>query len=1322
MNAPDSSAVCSDFDASMACESLLLVVVVMSLRLKWGMLQLAKEFCVLVILACCIVCLARCGPCATDGESKLVDYVASDRSKENCDTSFKDIFSGGFSLNYVPEPLETLASADDVCRSSDLFCFPSMLRGIKSEENNPRAARTGYAASSDVHREKGSNSSWSSDYGVFQFLNGQTVSCSGEVSYDISVSKRNHGYEGSLTSCTDYIACEQGTKVPSDKSFEIEATQPVDASSPNLLISPSQLDWGESYLYQPSHAFLTLKNTCNESELYIHEPFSSDAQFFPCNSTEFVLGPGEVGSLCFVFLPRSLGLSSSEIILQTSLGGFLLQARGYSLDSPYQAAPLELDVFPNGWRTSNFSLFNPFEESIQVEEIAMWASVFVGNDSLLAVAMCSENSSYDSAETDMYGSRRMLDVKNAGVDSRVTVVRPFGSWSIGQLRTESVVGISLSPHLEGKVSGALCIRLRRSLENKTDILVVPVDAEMSSRMPYSNAGGSVYASAEARHVYDTGDATAVVSIAMRNDASYMVKIVGISEVSEKGNLLQIKYSEGLLLFPGTTTQVALITYTTEDAGSDPLVTYRNCKLEVLTNDSSSGLIVIPCWDIVHIFPRYMWESSLGYEEQPRKVDTESSKEEPLSRGKEQPDLPQALKNSEADEIVLLNWRSHSTPSDLSVLDDHEVVFSKVPVGQHHSKLITVMNPSQQPVVMQLILNSGEIVHDCQAAHGYLQPPSSSSFLRSDLPPPPRYGFSVAAGALTEAFVHPFGKASLGPILFHPSSRCNWKSSALIRNNLSGVEWVTLHGSGGLLSLVLLKDSDPVHRLDFNLDVLLPLNFSSTSFKLNPQGAHHGCLKPLLKALQVINSGDLPVTVRKICISGTECGFDGFLVRNCSGFTVGPREAKELVISYQTDLAAAMVQRDLELSLDTGILVIPMKAIMPLDAFHLCQQAIFWFWLKKCRSVMAVVFFLICFILCLLAPHRVLCSLGCLIRGQKSAANIKNTGKSPKGIKGRSSSMSTEVDYLSRSVGKDEESLMRTVVYCSTGKCTASNVDSSVEHPNSFVDSRSKTITESVSRKEVVFPFHQPIKMQTIESSVAEAAQSNIQELGPLEPVQLTVKIGTEKRRKRRKRRGFGAGLAGLPEVSSSQSGNSTPSSPVSPMPAFTPKRTSPQQPEKEEPIKSWTPFSFASIVPSRDSDDDYSNPSLETPSALGKTFRRPVLLPSVTFPGMGRSVPGMPCPSPSQSPGLLVSPHSRAPGSKLLNQKSARAEEVSEDKFTYNIWGNHFSGLHLNFKSDEAIITGSVASENGSNSFFVRGPQTVVTNSPKPVSYVHQGG
>ncbi|KAI4314950.1 hypothetical protein L6164_027806 [Bauhinia variegata] len=66
----------------------------------------------------------------------------------------------------------------------------------------------------------------------------------------------------------------------------------------------------------------------------------------------------------------------------------------------------------------------------------------------------------------------------------------------------------------------------------------------------------------------------------------------------------------------------------------------------------------------------------------------------------------------------------------------------------------------------------------------------------------------------------------------------------------------------------------------------------------------------------------------------------------------------------------------------------------------------------------------------------------------------------------------------------------------------------------------------------------------------------------------------------------------------------------------------------------------------------------------------------------------------------------------LVNQKTIEVhEERPEDEYAYDIWGNHFSGIHLAGGSKNVTRMMSTPAENNIDSFFVGGPQTLVTNS-----------
>lgn len=252
------------------------------------------------------------------------------------------------------------------------------------------------------------------------------------------------------------------------------------------------------------------------------------------------------------------------------------------------------------------------------------------------------------------------------------------------------------------------------------------------------------------------------------------------------------------------------------------------------------------------------------------------------------------------ELVLTNWKFQGPTFGMFVLDNHEVLFPMVQIGNHHSKWITVKNPSQHPVLKQLILNFEEIIDECRCIDGLVQ---LSSSRRLEFTRPTRCGFSVAESVVTEAFGHPHGRASLGPILFKPSDRCSWRSSALIRNNLSGIE-LSLRGFGGSLSLLLFEGFEVVESVEFSLGLLVTHNVTP-DLLFQVEDTTSVCSRLLSKKLYVNNKKDLPLEVSSIRVSGPECGLDGFMVHTCTGFLLELGEPVEFLISYQTDFSVAM---------------------------------------------------------------------------------------------------------------------------------------------------------------------------------------------------------------------------------------------------------------------------------------------------------------------------------------------------------------------------------------------------------------------------------
>ncbi|XP_071915060.1 uncharacterized protein [Coffea arabica] len=1285
-------------------------------------------FKLMVAFLFCLGIVATCEPCSVSGVHHQVENEACRLCRDGGKSDYQGVFTGDVGSGFALDKLEPHASLDYVCGNSNLFCFWSTLPGLSRPGHvvqSTSAEVSGVQSDVKLHEMPNharTNISWSSNCGIIKFSSGRTISCSLNQQYGCRElpSPPLDSSEGN-----DVLSCRGSFLDHKSQFFDSkEDARMSDSSSPHVEISPPLLDWGERNLYFPSLAFLTVTNAHSDNILTIYEPYSTNSQFYPCNFSEMVVAPGEGALICFVFLPKWLGFSSAQLVLQTSFGGFFIQATGFALESPYLVQPLiDLDVSSSGKWRKNLSLFNPFNEALYVEELTAWISVSSGNTSHSTKAVCSINSIQDLHELSLLSVHEWIDVRSAEVGLPLVSMRPHKNWVVDPHRMETIMELDFSFPAEGRIFGAFCLQLLRSSKDEIDTLIVPLEAEFGQISAYHEHGSPISVSLKALVPCDSSGTTVAI-LSVKNDSPCMLSIVNISEVGEGTKYFHIKYTEGLILFPGTVTHVALVLCTSisfEILGppSELADTNVNCELHVLTNDSRNSEIKIPCRDLVSVCSSHTLDSSVGSPQGSEEVEYESIRTISSGSPKQPLTLNEALNTAEADEIVLKNWKSHATASGMSVLDDDEVLFPLVQVGSHSSRSVNVKNPSQQPVVMQLILHSGKIITECKAADGHFQPSSPGSSTGYKSASPLKYGFSVAEGALTEALVHPYGRASLGPILFQPSDRCGWRSSLLIRNNLSGVEWLPLRGFGGSFSAVLLEESEPVQAVEFKLSLPLPRTISSPDFLHHIDDNMRTCSQPLAKELYAKNMGDLPLEVRSIKVTGTECGLDGFVVQNCKGFVLEPGKSIKLIITFQTDFSAATVQRDLELSLATGIIVIPMKASLPVYMLSFCKKTIFWMRLKKSIVLLLAAFILSLVLFCFI-PHLMTFGQDYMFKSGKSfIATVSQAGKSARPHRSHRSCsklpLSGKMNGLLRSVGKEESLLLEPVGMHNDGFVTKEQVSSFAARPVKSALEFDKKSSCCLDNGKEMTPSSSMTNAVTGQSSdVQDASQAG----------NLTVKTGKDKGRRRRKKKSSGNGVTGLFEVSSSQSGNSTPSSPLSPVSSLTPTRSRPLSPDMNQSVQARNPFapvaiqrypdpkprakvlqSEISLKPRGENNYAWSTSSQEKPDVLHKVPGKPVLLPSATLPQAGRPDSLSSCRPSFLSSASTIAPHARAPGSKLNEQKTVEEKAKLKEKFTYDIWGDHI------FVDRSKEISGMQphAEQNNSDSFFVRGPQALVT-------------
>ncbi|XP_073293899.1 uncharacterized protein [Primulina huaijiensis] len=1246
----------------------------------------SKNAYIVVVLFCALLTLITCKQCPINEKPNQLEIGLCGPYRAHVDTNHPDLLNGHVNLELGSRNYLHQQSLENVCPPSNSFCFPVTMTHFLSDEVDteldaidengvpPEDFSTGF-------KQVRSNLSWSSDHVVFRLLGESTVSCSFKQRDGFHELPSDGFYTRSIQQ-TDTSSCIRSSvdhKTRSLNSGENVENVKFGLMDPHVEIKPALLDWGQKNMYFPSLAFLTVKNLEATGVLSVYDPYSSNTQFYPCNFSETLLAPGEVATICFVFSPTQLGLSLAQLVVQTSFGGFLIQAKGFAVESPFLMKS-GFDASSSGRWKKNLSLFNPFNEALYVEEVTAWISMSSGNTFSTSSTICNIVAMENSSEFTTLGAKVVLGFENGEVDLTQIFVRPHVNWEVGPQKTETIMELDFSYHFEGKIVGTLCMMLKSS-KNKIGTVVVPLGEEPS---PYS--AGHVSASLEAL-VPCNASGSSIFALSVRNDAPCLLSVVKVSKVGDDTETFQIKSVEGLVLFPRSITLVAILNYTRLET---PAVK-SPCKLLILLNNTRNSQIEIPCMDVFSFCSGYGVDSSVGCTGI-NNVVYMNGIQKSFIRSMHPPSEIKAVAAIQADEFVLRNWKSHANARFLSVLDDHELRFPVVHVGNHCYQWVSVKNPSQEPVVMQLILNSWEVIDKCRTPEFDLQPPSDTILLSNRSIAPTRYGFSLGQDAITEAFIHPYGSASFGPILFQPSKLCEWRSSALIRNNLSGVEWLSLRGFGGSRSLLLLEGSKPVQSLEFKLDFPSQLNFSSSGMLPHMEGKKNFCYQSLRKEVYAKNVGDLPLEVIQIKVSGAECSLDGFQVHNCQGFSLQPGESVRLQMSYWTDFSSSTIQRDLELALATGNLVIPMKTSLPLFVFCFCRRYMFWMRVKKAMVVIlfaSLLFMLVFLLFTSVTPFTY----------QDSKSEMK----------------SSNVNCVENSVAQEEALVLVSADRCCDGYSSGCGL---VNHSEQYQKQKvplSDTPPEAISTSSALSKTSSGVYCDGQDSSDSR---------------NLRVTIGREKLRRRKKKKSSAIGLF---ELSSSQSGNSTPSSPLSPVACITPKPSCLVSPDRGPSLENIIPFAQGPHQ-KRDSikcsePPPQHNPLVdevsskrgfspqETASLTKEVACGNVPFPSATFPSADGVFPRA-CHSPALISTSTIAPLAWAPGYKVNNKKAGEVEEKAsvdekesvEDKFIYNIWADNLLGLHLIFQPKKVPKKSPRAIDDNFESFFVTGPSTLFAN------------
>ncbi|KAL1196555.1 hypothetical protein V5N11_023243 [Cardamine amara subsp. amara] len=191
------------------------------------------------------------------------------------------------------------------------------------------------------------------------------------------------------------------------------------------------------------------------------------------------------------------------------------------------------------------------------------------------------------------------------------------------------------------------------------------------------------------------------------------------------------------------------------------------------------------------------------------------------------------------------------------------------------------------------------------------------------------------------------------------------SSALIRENLSGVVWLSLK---------------PVHIIEFQPFTGF-FHIEDTT-----------CYKPLSKELYTKkNTRELSIPVS---------GGNGFMVNHqCEGFTLEPGDSIKFLFFYQADLSWAS---------GVAVFAVPMKATAPVLMLNLCKKPVFWVRTKKFSVAVLIAAALLILIFCF-NDHFI---------EENNKGNSCNHMELRKVEKSSTITISPEMDSLLRSISKE----------------------------------------------------------------------------------------------------------------------------------------------------------------------------------------------------------------------------------------------------------------------------------------------------------------
>ncbi|XP_016134995.1 transmembrane protein 131-like [Sinocyclocheilus grahami] len=171
------------------------------------------------------------------------------------------------------------------------------------------------------------------------------------------------------------------------------------------------------------------------------------------------------------------------------------------------------------------------------------------------------------------------------------------------------------------------------------------------------------------------------------------------------------------------------------------------------------------------------------------------------------------------------------------------------------------------------------------------------------------------------------------VRFRPITNHRVSSLLVVRNNLTVVDLIMVHGQGTTESLRLAGKAPGLgSSLRFKLTEAFLKDCSEAKAK-EPNFT-------LRRTFRLENTGLLPIHIRSMEISGNACEGYGFKVLNCEEFALKPNTSKDLVILFTPDFTSSRVIRELKLVTAGGsVFVFVLNASLPYHMLAVCAETL-----------------------------------------------------------------------------------------------------------------------------------------------------------------------------------------------------------------------------------------------------------------------------------------------------------------------------------------------------------------------------------------------